>query len=164
MAAQYELDREKQLLERTDQVNYLSLGDKYESGGAGLISTVDDCIKFVRMLVSGGVSPKGEKIIDRRYIDLMRTNQLSGKALESFWWRSSGFGYGLGVRTLIDKLITGTKGSLGEFGWYGARGFWLAVDPDNKTAIVYAQNRGPSDSGLIQPPIREYVYEALEDH
>jgi CubicO group peptidase (beta-lactamase class C family) len=80
---------------------------KYEMGGAGLFSTVPDYIKFSQMLANGGVW-KGEQIIGRKTIDLMRANQLNEKQIHSFNDGNhylAGYGYGLGVRTLMDQGI-----------------------------------------------------------
>ena len=38
------------------------------------------------------------------------------------WRRLRGYGYGLGVRTLIDKAESGSNSSIGEIGWGGAAG------------------------------------------
>ena len=94
------------------------LGENYQSGGAGLISCPDDYILFIDAMCSGGVGRNGARILSRATIDLMRMSQLKGDSLRYFSGNAlAGYGYGLGVRTMIDKAAGGSNGSLGEFGW-----------------------------------------------
>ena len=51
-----------------------------------------------------------------------------------------GYGYGLGVRTMIDPVKGGSNGSVGDFGWGGAAGAYLAVDLPNNFTMYYAQH------------------------
>src|SRR5690606_13585181 len=74
----------------------------YESGGAGLYSTLSDYLKFAQMLANGGVY-KGTRILGRKTIDLMRSNHLNEAQLRDFTFPYvAGYGYGLGVRTMMD--------------------------------------------------------------
>ena len=73
-----------------------------------------------------------------------------------------GYGYGLGVRTLISHA-DGQRSSLGEFGWDGAAGSYILMDPAARVAIVYTQHvrNWPALWGCMHAPIRDAVYEAL---
>lgn len=116
----------------------------YEAGGAGLYSTVDDYLKFSQMLANGGCY-NGERIIGRKTIDLMRTNQLNDVQLKDFTNSYlAGYGYGLGVRTLMDKAAGNSNGSIGEFGWTGALGTYTSIDPSEGLSIVYMHQMIPN--------------------
>jgi len=116
----------------------------YEAGGAGLYSTVKDYLKFSQMLANGGVY-NGERIIGRKTIDLMRTNHLNAVQLQDFTNSYlAGYGYGLGVRTLISKAEGHSNGSEGEFGWTGALGTYVSIDPQEKASIVYMHQMMPN--------------------
>lgn len=116
----------------------------YESGGAGLYSTVNDYLKFSQMLANGGIY-NGNRIIGRKTIDLMRQNQLSKKQLKSFTSSYlAGYGYGLGVRTLMNTAEGHSNGTVGEFGWTGLLGTYLSIDPHEGLSIVYMHQMDPN--------------------
>ena len=118
----------------------------YESGGAGVITCVEDYVELADALCSGGVSPKtGAYILGQRTIDLMRTNWLTPEQLryEYAGKSANGYGYGLGVRTLMTNA-KGNLGNVGEFGWDGAAGSYFVADPTEQLAVFMAKNlRGP---------------------
>ncbi len=119
--------------------NSYALSAKYESGGAGLFGNAEEYIKFANVLANGGVSKDGYRLLSKESIDEMRTVELKGYNLWQFIKKSNliGYGYGLGVRTLINKDCS--KGPLGEFGWDGAAGSYVSIDVDNQITIVYTQ-------------------------
>ena len=141
-----------------------NLTDNYESGGAGLYSTVDDYSLFADAMACGGVGITGNQILKPETIDLMRTEQLGSFIMNPAFGCAAGpgYGYGLGVRTLIDKS-SGVRSSLGEFGWDGAAGSYVMVDPAYNLSIFFAMNvRGwPTLIGCGHAPIRDLTYEVL---
>lgn len=136
----------------------------YESGGAGLYSCVEDYSRFADALANGGVGITGAGILRPETIDLMRTEQLSGYTMNNAFSCAAGpgYGYGLGVRTLIDKSL-GQRSSLGEFGWDGAAGSYVMIDPAEKLSIFFAMHvRGwPHLIGCGHAPLRDLTYEVL---
>lgn len=97
-------------------------GSEYDSGGAGITTSVPDYSKFVSALANGGVGSNGERILSSRTIDLMRSDQLKGQPRADYECPAlKGYSYGLGVRTLINVAQSGSFGSVGEFGWGGAQ-------------------------------------------
>ena len=116
----------------------------YECGGAGLYSTLTDYLKFSQMMANGGVA-RGEQIIGAKTIDLMRTNQLSDAQLKDFNCSYlAGYGYGMGVRTMIDTAAGNFNGSIGEFGWTGFAGTYTSIDPKDGSSIVYMHQMAPN--------------------
>ena len=133
---------------------------KYEGGGAGLFSTVRDYLALTQMLACGG-EYQGRKIMGRKTIDLMRCNQLNEQQLKEF--RNpylEGYGYGCGVRTLMDPSA-GVNSSVGEFGWTGMLGSYVSIDPAEKLSRVYMHNLFPNREAYIHPRIRNIVYGVL---
>ncbi len=134
---------------------------KYEAGGAGLFSSVHDYIVFTQMLACGG-EYKGERIIGRKTIDLMRANHLNEVQLRDFQNDYlAGYGYGLGVRTLIDPGMV-SNSSVGEFGWTGAMGTYLAVDPSERASVVYMHNLSPNQEKYTHHRVRNIAFGALK--
>jgi len=137
---------------------------KYEMGGAGLYSSVPDYIKFSQMLANGGVW-KGEQIIGRKTIDLMRANQLNEKQLHTFNHGNhylAGYGYGLGVRTLMDQGQSCFGASKGEFGWTGASGTYLSVDPSEGFSLVYMHQMAPNEELYHHHRVRAAAYGCIK--
>ena len=144
-------------------------GHRWESAGSGLLTTVSDMVRFASALSMGGTLD-GVRIIGRKTIDLMRTNQLEGGAMADFqaawangWEFLAGYGYGLGVRTLMRPELGGVNGSVGEFGWGGMAGTYLMADPAEELAIAYAHQIIPNNmEGYCHPRLKHAVYAALE--
>lgn len=145
------------------QPNEFNLSDNFESGGAGLYSTVEDYSLFADAMACGGVGITGKQILKQETIDLMRTEQLSSFVMDTRFGCAAGpgYGYGLGVRTLIDKSCS--RSSLGEFGWDGAAGSYVMIDPKYNLSIFFAMHvRGwPTLIGCGHAPIRDMTYEIL---
>ena len=145
--------------------NQFRLTPAYESGGAGLIATADDYGRFVEAMCNYGVSASGTRILSKESIDTMRFRKLEGVPYEDFRHKVSihGYDYGLGVRTMVNKTISGSKSPVGEFGWDGAAGAYMLVDVENQIGIFYAQEIFAKSSMAqeIHPRIRNLVYEAL---
>jgi CubicO group peptidase (beta-lactamase class C family) len=151
-----------------ERENYVSMysGPRMEGGGAGLVMTVDDYAKFTAMLANRGVAENGERILAGATVDLIRTNRLTGSLLEDYvnvFPACAGYGYGLGVRTLIDRARSGALSPLGEFGWSGVLGTYMAADPTNKVAIVHAMQANKDENRpRIRKAIQNLAYAALE--
>ncbi len=143
--------------------NHLEFGPEYDSGGAGIVSSVRDYIKFCSALACGGVGATGERILAPGTIELLRTNQLNQKQMQYFTWPVlRGYGYGLGVRTTIDRAAAGYNGGLGEFGWGGAAGASVYIDPERKAAMVYAHHMLNPQEPYYQPRVRNVLYTCLD--
>jgi len=158
MAARYTYgpDRMPQRLEL--KCDYI-LTPEYESGGAGLVSCTEDYAIFLDALANGGVGKNGGRILSRGSVELMRTNHLSGQTQADF--DRKGYGYGLGVRTHIDRTKSGSISPYGEFGWDGAAGAFSLVDLENKLAFVYFQEIHNWDL-RIQTEMRNALYSCLD--
>lgn len=143
----------------------LQHGTDYEAGGGGLISSVPDYILFAETLANGGLAPNGARILRPETIDAMRQNRLAGDATEDFaafgGWSKAGYGYGLGVRTLIDPERNNSLSQRGEFGWDGALGCYVVVDPDAELALFYAQQEAGSRWYEWHGTIRNYAYASV---
>ncbi len=144
--------------------NTLVFGDEYDSGGAGIITSVEDYAKLANALANGGVGATGEKIIGSGTIKLLCTDQIFSGSVDTqnfCWGQLKGYGYGLGVRTLVDRAAAGFNGSIGEFGWGGAAGATILVDPDTHLAYFYAHHMLNPQETYYQPRLRNVVYSAF---
>jgi CubicO group peptidase (beta-lactamase class C family) len=111
-------------------------------GGWGLTSTVDDYMRFARMLVKKGALD-GVTILKPETVTLMSTNQLADSVTERMWLPSKGrvgFGIDFAVRTEPPVSAEENNGYVGEFFWDGAASTLFWVDPKNElTAVLFVQ-------------------------
>jgi CubicO group peptidase (beta-lactamase class C family) len=112
------------------------------AGGAGLWSTADDYLAFVRMLLGGGTID-GVRVLSEESVRLMRTDRLTDEQkrypfLGMPFWRGRGFGLNLSVVTdpAQSRQLYG-PGGLGTFSWPGAYGTWWQADPSADLIILY---------------------------
>lgn len=107
----------------------------YESGGAGLVSTVEEYIRFADALACGGVAMNGYQVISKEFLQKLTAEQLKEITVnDSFVCVQGGdYGYGLGVR--IRQKTTEWGLNKGEFGWDGAAGSYVMMDPEKKVSI-----------------------------
>lgn len=135
----------------------------FESGGAGLVSTLDDYSHFACMMTHGG-EYQGRHILGRKTVEFMGQDRLSAKQKRSLEWDSTrGYGYGCLMRILTDQGTAGTTASPGEYGWDGWTGNYVTMNPHEDLVILYFVQQCGVD---VLPTIRKLrmaAYGALED-
>lgn len=133
----------------------------FESGGAGLVSTLDDYSRFASMLVQKGTY-QGKRILGRKTVEFMTRNQLTPEQRRSMIWDSTkGYGYSCLMRVLIDPAAAGTNASLGEHGWDGWTGNYVTMDPSEELVFLYfIQKCGAGTTPLVRK-LRSATYGAL---
>lgn len=155
-------NRDQGRIVNTGKAVWHVFGSEYDSGGAGITTSVSDYSKYASAMANGGVGRNKERIVASSTIELMRTNQLNHDQLRYFNWpQLRGYGYGLGVRTLIDVAKSGSCGNLGEFGWGGAAGATVLVDPQLKLSMFYTHHMQNPQEEYYQPRLRNVLYTCL---
>jgi CubicO group peptidase (beta-lactamase class C family) len=116
----------------------------FRRGGHGLFSTLDDYTRFARMLLNGK-TPDGRIILSRKMIETMRMNRIPPSQLpltigpQAF----GGYGWGLGVRVMMDPGQALSLTGIGELGWAGAATTYFWVDPNEEmTGVIMTQYLG----------------------
>jgi CubicO group peptidase (beta-lactamase class C family) len=105
----------------------------FPSGGGGLVSTVDDLLRFAQMLLNGG-ELSGARIISRPSVELMTMNHCAPEQLagsEIFLGENRGWGFGMSIVTRRDDLA-----SIGTYGWDGGLGTTWYVDPREELVTI----------------------------
>ena len=135
----------------------------FESGGAGMVSTIDDYSHFARMLAGRGVFG-GKRILSSRSVDFMRENHLTQGQMAALDWESNrGYGYGCLMRVLCNRTKAGTLAPLGEFGWDGWTGNYVCMDAENDLVMIYfMQRRGAWGISAIRK-MRALTYASLDN-
>jgi CubicO group peptidase (beta-lactamase class C family) len=141
----------------------------YLSGGAGLVSTAPDYLRFAEMLRRGG-ELDGARILGPRTVAYMTRNHLPGgadlaaHALGSFSeTRYEGVGFGLGFHVVVDPVRAQVPSSVGEFGWGGmaSTAFW--VDPAEELSVVFMTQLMPSSAYNFRSQIKSILSGAIVD-
>ncbi len=137
-------------------------GDAYESGGAGIVSTLDDYARFVGMLSRGGKMADGKRILEEETLKRMATPVPDEKWQETFQtaWLP-GYHYGLGVYVLWDAKKAGSLASPGTFGWNGAAGSYVSVDPKAQIAVLYIQHMHSPGNKVYHDRLRNTIYREI---
>lgn len=124
----------------------------FESGGAGLASTIEDYSKFATMLLKKGVY-NGRRILAEKTVEYMTTNHLNPKQeqfLES-WEGLAGYSYGNLMRILTKPELCNHLGSKGEYGWDGWLGVFFMNSPkDNLTFLFMFQKTNSGTTTLTR--------------
>ncbi|MBR2037563.1 MAG: beta-lactamase family protein [Lachnospiraceae bacterium] len=142
--------------------NHLIFGTEYDSGGAGIVTTVGDYAKFTCAMANKGLGMTGERILSPGTIELMRQPQTLGRQQSTFTGSRKGYGYGLGVRTMINRAESGSNGSLYEFGWGGAAGANVLIDTELGLSAFYAHHMLNPFEEYYQPRLRNALYAGLK--
>lgn len=133
----------------------------FESGGAGLVSTIDDYARFVRMMLGKG-TVDGVRILGRKTVEWMTRNHLNENQIKTLDWESlKGYGYGNLMRVMIDEEHAEMIGSNGEYGWDGWLGSYVCMDPKEDLAIIYVIQKCGGNGFRDVQVIRNIVYSAL---
>lgn len=120
----------------------------FESGGAGLVSTIDDYARFAQMLLNGG-ELDGVRVLNPQTVRFMTSGALNGKQREAFgrnFPTMPGFDYGNLVRVMKDPGMSCTLNNAGEYGWDGWLGCYFANDPAADMTVLFMMQK--TDSGL----------------
>lgn len=141
----------------------------YFSGGAGLVSTAADYVRFAEMLRRGG-ELDGVRLLGPRTLRYMTTNHLPGGgdlaavAQGSFSeTRYEGVGFGLGFSVTVDPVRAQVPSSVGEFGWGGmaSTAFW--VDPKEDLTVVFLTQLMPSTTFNFRGQLKSIISAAIID-
>jgi CubicO group peptidase (beta-lactamase class C family) len=113
------------------------------SGGGGLVSTVADYLKFVRMLINGG-EWDGTQIIKSATLSLMRSNQLApGVSVQFPMWAMPGTVFGLGFALRNELSAEDSAAAQDEYHWGGMAGTHTWMAPHSNIAGMCLTQRMP---------------------
>ena len=130
----------------------------FESGGAGLASTLDDYMRFARMLLQGGAL-EGVRILKPaavRYLtgaELMETQQRAF----NHWLGLEGFSYGNLMRICKNSGRAGILACEGEYGWDGWLGTYFANFPEEKMTILMGIQKKDAGTFTLTRKLRNLI-------
>jgi CubicO group peptidase (beta-lactamase class C family) len=162
LAAMYLRNDDGTLTRQSDEEAYRFNGASwpYKPGGFGLVSTIDEYMKFARMLLGGGKLGRA-RILTPETVKLMATDAMPKEVTEKSWLPSKGnvgFGIDFAVRIGPPKDANESSGAVGEFFWDGAASTLFWVDPKNDIAAVLFTQMQPFDKVKLHKTFRDAVY------
>ncbi len=135
----------------------------FESGGAGLCSTIDDYMKFALMLNGGGIY-KGKRILSQntiRYLSQARLTPSLQACFDVKMPHLSGYTYCNLLRVAAKKGACNVFTNEGEFGWDGWLGPYVSVDTASGISIVMTMQRCDSGTTGAARKARNIIYSSL---
>ena len=111
----------------------------FESGGAGLVSTLDDYAAFGEMLMNGGVY-RGRRILSRAAVEYMTSSQLRENVRQQMWDSLGGYNYSCLMRVCDQPGACPLYAEKGEYGWDGWLGTYFINLPREGITFLLYQN------------------------
>lgn len=145
--------------------NQFELCPDYDSGGAGLFTTVDDYMKLITALACDGTAENGYQVLRPESIAEFEVNRLCPDAWKDFVsGRLYGYGWGLCGRVHVNPVRSLSLASVGEFGWDGAHSAFSMVDRKTRTALYFGTQVANCGYAyrVLHPTLRNLVFEMLD--
>jgi len=136
----------------------------FASGGAGLISTAGDYLRFAQMLADQGRFG-GRQYLAPATVELMTSDHASAGAMGRAYgekWR--GLGFGLGVSPVIDHRHVPQANRNGDYTWPGVLDTnWMVSPSTGIVAVVLAQVARGADgqANRTYQDMHNQVYQAV---
>lgn len=125
------------------------------NGGGGLVSTMDDYLRFARMLLNEG-ELDGVRILKPETVQMMRSNQLPEGVAGPDW--APGNLFGLNVAVVTDSEAAGYLPE-DVYWWWGIHGPWMWVDPANQIIVLgMMQNTDYRHSRVVHGTVSQILY------
>jgi CubicO group peptidase (beta-lactamase class C family) len=146
-----------------DQEYPLSSDATYNSGGSGMSGTAKDYAIFLQMLLNGG-EYNNQKILSRKTIDLMLTNQIGDIPLGQLGQNVFGKGrFGLGFSLVTQDSYAKKLTSIGRAGWGGYFNTMFWFDRSEDLLAVMMTQVAPAQHGELDEKFEILTYLAIED-
>jgi CubicO group peptidase (beta-lactamase class C family) len=145
----------------------LTAAPRFYSGGAGLLSTVPDYLRFCNVILDHGRNG-AVRLLKPETLALMTTNHLPGgrdlpAAAQGLFSDPAyaGIGFGLGFATTVDPGTAQFRGNPGDAFWSGMANTFFWCDPTDAVIGVFMTQLLPADTYPLQREIRARVYDAI---
>ena len=132
----------------------------FESGGAGLVSTLEDYSHFADMMMNGGVW-NGRRILSPASVKFLTTPQLSDDVRRDMWDSLSGYSYGKLCRVCVEPGRVAGLALPGEYGWDGWLGSYYANFPHEGITLLSMQNTTDTGTAGVVRKVRNALLAAL---
>lgn len=159
LADALDADPQKATMNKGYRILENPVGKTYLKGGAGLVGTADDYLKFAQMLLNGG-HYQGKRYLSKKTVEFMLSDHIVGMGGSTVATTGPGYGFGLGFGVREHDGVAWVPGTKGDAMWAGAWGTSFWIDPkEGLVGILMAQ--GPSNRIHTRMLYKNLVYGAL---
>lgn len=134
-------------------------GKTYLKGGAGLVGTADDYLKFAQMIANGG-EYQGKRYLSKKTVDFMLSDHTPGMGGTTIASTGPGYGFGLGFAVRRQDGFAWVPGSKGDAMWAGAWGTSFWIDPTERLVGIL-MTQSPSNRVQTRMLYKNLVYGAV---
>lgn len=135
------------------------VGKSYLKGGAGLVGTATDYLRFAQMIANEG-EYNGKRYLSRKSVQFMLSDHTVGMGGTTFASTGPGYAFGLGFAVRSGSGLSWTAGSPGDAMWAGAWGTSFWVDPAEGLVGIF-MSQAPSTRVQTRMLYKNLVYGAM---
>lgn len=138
--------------------NAMNAPPQFESGGGGLVSTIDDYARFAQMLLNRG-SLENQRILSPQTVAFLTSGELTAPQQEAFrrFGGHEGYTYSHLLRRLTQPGQACLMSDEGEYGWAGWLGCYFANLPGIDTTILLMQQKKGAGTTSLTRRIRNLL-------
>jgi CubicO group peptidase (beta-lactamase class C family) len=159
MAEAFDSDPQKATMLKSYRDLENPAGKSYLKGGAGLVGTADDYLRFAQMVLNGG-ELNGRRYLSRKMAEFMLSDHIPGMGGTTIATTGPGYGFGLGWGVRLHDGFAWVPGSKGDAMWAGAWGTSFWIDP-NEGLVGILMAQGPSNRVHTRMLYKNLVYGAM---
>lgn len=133
------------------------------SGGAGLVSTLQDYLNFCNCLINNG-QYEGYHLLSRKTLAWMASNHMPREFMPlALSPHLRNFGFGLGFRVTTSLGEARYLASVGEYGWGGAAQTHFWIDPAEDFIGLMMSQHMSNLRDYITQQFQDLAYQAIVD-
>lgn len=141
----------------------------YPAASGGLYSTVDDYLKFARMLLGEGELGEARILSESiaramTGVDYLTPAQRKGRPFggDRDFWQGQGFGLGVAIKLSPNEMASEVGiASVGSFAWPGVFGTWWEADPAEDMILIFMVPGG--EAKAARWAFQAAAYKAIDD-
>lgn len=142
-------------------INAMDRKPAFESGGAGLVSTIDDYSRFTNMLMNKG-QLEGARIIRQKTYEYFIQSTLTEEQRRGYdWFTLSGYNYGNLMRIMTDPKQAGGMAKSMEYGWDGWLGAYFTNCPKDNLTILFMTNKTDAGTMHLTRKLRNIIFSVI---
>lgn len=159
IAEALDADPMKATLSKSYRILENPAGKGYFKGGAGLVGTAGDYLKFAQMMVNGG-EYQGKRYLSRKTVEFMLSDHIVGLGGTTVATTGPGYGFGLGFGVRAHDGVAWVPGSKGDAMWAGIWGTSFWIDPKEQLVGIL-MSQAPSQRIHTRMLFKNLVYGAM---
>jgi CubicO group peptidase (beta-lactamase class C family) len=159
LADTLDADPQKAAMSKSYRIFENPAGRSYLKGGAGLVGTTEDYLKFAQMVLNGG-EYQGKRYLAKKTVEFMLSDHTVGMGGTTVASTGPGYAFGLGFAVRLHDGVAWVPGSKGDAMWAGAWGTSFWIDPKEQLVGIL-MSQSPSNRVHTRMLYKNLVYGAM---